>query len=102
MSWKFDQAPNVAGITCQSVIEGHPVRPLRNCTSYCHSRGEQDELRNPILCCRISAIAVEDMLGYVRRAERSDELRRRFRQSAADVMFVPCKTTSDHDHIHHL
>ena len=25
MSWKFDQAPNVAFITCQSVIEGHPV-----------------------------------------------------------------------------
>ena len=25
MSWKFDQAPNVACITCQSVIDGHPV-----------------------------------------------------------------------------
>lgn len=25
MNWKFDQAPNVACITCQSVIDGHPV-----------------------------------------------------------------------------
>lgn len=25
MSWKFDQAPNVACITCQSVIDGRPV-----------------------------------------------------------------------------
>ena len=25
MSWKFDQAPNVACITCGSVIAGHPV-----------------------------------------------------------------------------
>lgn len=25
MDWKFDQAPNVACITCRSVIEGHPV-----------------------------------------------------------------------------
>jgi hypothetical protein len=25
MSWKFDQAPNVACVTCRSVIEGHPV-----------------------------------------------------------------------------
>lgn len=25
MSWKFDQVPNVACITCQSVIDGHPV-----------------------------------------------------------------------------
>lgn len=25
MSWKFDQAPNVACITCRSVIDGHPV-----------------------------------------------------------------------------
>ncbi|WP_457587919.1 hypothetical protein [Ensifer canadensis] len=25
MSWKFDQAPNVACITCRSVIEGQPV-----------------------------------------------------------------------------
>lgn len=25
MSWKFDQAPTVACITCQSVIDGHPV-----------------------------------------------------------------------------
>jgi hypothetical protein len=25
MTWQFDQAPNVACITCRSVIEGHPV-----------------------------------------------------------------------------
>ena len=25
MNWKFDQPPNVACITCQSVIDGHPV-----------------------------------------------------------------------------
>jgi len=25
MIWKFDQAPNVACITCRSVIGGHPV-----------------------------------------------------------------------------
>jgi hypothetical protein len=25
MTWKFDQAPNVACITCRSVIEGQPV-----------------------------------------------------------------------------
>lgn len=25
MTWKFDQARNVACITCRSVIEGHPV-----------------------------------------------------------------------------
>lgn len=25
MGWKFDQAPNVACITCQSVIDGHPI-----------------------------------------------------------------------------
>jgi hypothetical protein len=25
MSWKFDQAPCVVCITCQSVIDGHPV-----------------------------------------------------------------------------
>jgi hypothetical protein len=25
MTWKFDQAPNVACLTCRSVIEGHPV-----------------------------------------------------------------------------
>ncbi|WP_069058616.1 hypothetical protein [Sinorhizobium sp. RAC02] len=25
MSWKFNQAPNVACITCPSVIDGHPV-----------------------------------------------------------------------------
>ncbi len=24
-NWKFDQAPNVACITCRSVIAGHPV-----------------------------------------------------------------------------
>jgi hypothetical protein len=25
MDWKFDQAPNVVCITCQSVIAGNPV-----------------------------------------------------------------------------
>jgi hypothetical protein len=25
MTWKFDQEPNVACITCKSVIAGHPV-----------------------------------------------------------------------------
>ncbi|MGF7150994.1 hypothetical protein FHS96_004655 [Sphingomonas zeicaulis] len=25
MGWKFDQAPDVACITCRSVIDGHPV-----------------------------------------------------------------------------
>jgi len=25
MTWKFDQAPNVACIACRSVVDGHPV-----------------------------------------------------------------------------
>jgi hypothetical protein len=25
MIWKFDETPNVACITCQSVMDGHPI-----------------------------------------------------------------------------
>ncbi|MCO6390601.1 hypothetical protein GTW25_06120 [Aliihoeflea aestuarii] len=60
MSWKFDQAPNVACITCQSVIDGHPVLIATHYEDD-HSWGFMDGA--PIDMAKALVVAMSEVVG---------------------------------------
>ena len=56
MDWKFDQAPNVACITCQSVIDGRPVLVATHYEDD-HSWGFTDGSPNDMATARVAAMS---------------------------------------------